>query len=61
MSVAQALLAQDQFKVILVSRDIPRGSVERLGFAHAADLREAFALSALWNPSPEVHIVPSEA
>jgi nickel-dependent lactate racemase len=59
MSVAQALLAQDQFKVILVSKDIPRRSVERLGFAHAADLVEAFALSALWHSSPEVHIVPS--
>jgi len=59
MSMTQALLGQDQFKVILVTEDIPRDSVERLGFLFAEDLDEAFSMSTAINPKPEVHIVPS--
>ncbi len=59
MSMAQALLAQHEFKVILVSEDIRRESVERLGFLFAEDLNQAFAMSATFFPNPEVHIVPS--
>lgn len=59
MSVAQALLAQDEFRVILVSEDIPRTGVERLGFMPAAHLEEAFALSSKLLPQPDVHVVPS--
>ena len=59
MSLAQALLAQDEFKVILVSEDIPRETAERLGFLFAEDLNQAFAISETFFPNPEVHIVPS--
>jgi nickel-dependent lactate racemase len=59
MSAAQALLTQDQFKVILVSGDIPRQSAERLGFLYAGNLKEAFAMSAKLVTNPEVHVVPA--
>jgi nickel-dependent lactate racemase len=59
MSLAQALLAEDKFRVILVSEDIPRNTAERLGFAYAEDLNQAFAMTGTFFPSPEVHIVPS--
>jgi nickel-dependent lactate racemase len=59
MSLAQALLAEDKFKVILVSEDIPRNTAERLGFAYAEDLNQAFSMTGTFFPSPEVHIVPS--
>jgi len=59
MSMTQALLGQDSFKVILVTEEIPRDSVERLGFLHAEDMDQAFSMSAAINPKPEVHIVPS--
>ena len=59
MSLAQALLAQDEFKVILVSEGIPQETAERLGFLFAEDLNQAFAMSETFFPNPEVHIVPS--
>jgi nickel-dependent lactate racemase len=59
MSLAMALLAQDKFKIIFVSEDVPREHVERLGFLFAADMDQAFALSEAFFPNPEVHIVPS--
>ncbi len=59
MSAAQALLAQHDYKVILVTRDIPPKIVERLGFLFAEDLDRAFAMSAAFVPSPQVHVVPS--
>ena len=59
MSIAQALLAQDRFKVILVSEEVPKEHTERLGFLSAKDLHQAFEISAAITPSPEVHIVPS--
>jgi nickel-dependent lactate racemase len=59
MSMTQALLGQDMFNVILVTEDIPRESVERLGFLHAKDLDQAFSMSASFNSAPEVHIIPS--
>jgi len=60
MSLAQALLAQHRFKVILVSEEVPKEHTERLGFLHAKDLYQAFQMSAaLVPPSPDVHIVPS--
>ena len=59
MSLAQALLAQHEFKIILVSEDIPRDTAERLGFVFAEDLNQAFATSAAFVSDPEVHLVPS--
>ncbi|MBN2062962.1 MAG: nickel-dependent lactate racemase [Deltaproteobacteria bacterium] len=59
MSMAQALLAQHDYKVILVSREMPRESVEKIGFLYAEDLSQAFSLCSSLIPNPEVHIVPS--
>jgi hypothetical protein len=57
--MTQALLGQDSFNVILVTEDIPRESVEALGFLYAEDMEQAVSMSAEINPKPEVHIVPS--
>jgi nickel-dependent lactate racemase len=60
MSLAQALLAQDRFKVILVSEEVPKEHSDQLGFLHAKDLYQAFQMSADFTPhNPNVHIVPS--
>jgi nickel-dependent lactate racemase len=59
MSMAQVMLAQDDFRVIFVSEDIPPEMVKRLGFLFAKDLSEAFAMAAKFYNEPEVHIVPS--
>ena len=57
--MTQALLGQDRFNVILVTKEIPRESVEALGFLYAEDMEQAFSMSAAFNPKPEVHIIPS--
>jgi nickel-dependent lactate racemase len=59
MSMAQALLGQDQFKIIFVSEEVPRGHIEQLGFQFAEDLNQAVTMSAAFFPEPEVHIVPA--
>lgn len=59
MAAGMALIAQHTFRIILVSEDIPRGKVERMGFAFAGDMKEAFELSRKLVPHPDVHIVPS--
>lgn len=59
MSAAQTLLAQDEFRVILVSEEIPRGAAERVGFSLARNLNEAFSIAESFHPAPEVHVVPS--
>jgi hypothetical protein len=59
MSVAQALLTQDRCRVILVSRDIPSRTAERLGFLYTGDLSEALALCGKLIPNPDVHVVPA--
>jgi lactate racemase len=59
MSAAQVLLSQDQFRVILVSKDISRQTTERLGFLFAGDLKEALAMGADLIPKAEVHVVPA--
>jgi nickel-dependent lactate racemase len=59
MALAFALAAQHHFTIILVSRDIPRRTAERMGYIFAEDLEQAMALSARSCPSPEVHVIPS--
>jgi len=60
MALAMTLAIQHRFKIILVSKDIPREVGEKMGFIYAEDLQEAFDLSAtLCPPNPEVHIIPS--
>ena len=54
------LALQDRFKIILVSKDIPRVAGEKMGFLYADDLDQAFNLSeTICSPNPEVHIIPS--
>jgi len=55
----QLLPAQDRFKVILVSEDIPKNIVERLGLQHAVEPAEAFRLAEGFRPEADVHVIPA--
>lgn len=59
MSVAQALMAQDEFKVIFVSENIHKREIERIGFIHTKDISSAFEIGSDLVNNPDVHIVPS--
>ncbi len=59
MSMAQALLAQNDFHVILVTADMTRDQVNRIGFKYAPDLAAAFEIARGYCARPDVHIVPS--
>ena len=60
MALGLTLALQHRFKIILVSKDIPRVTGERMGFLYADDLEHAFELSeSICSPNPEVHIIPS--
>ncbi|MCF8094673.1 MAG: nickel-dependent lactate racemase [Desulfobacteraceae bacterium] len=59
MSMAQALLAQNDYKVILVSRDISKYTADRLGFFYAENLEQAIAMGQDTYPEARVHVVPS--
>lgn len=59
MSMAQTMLAQNDFRIILVSPDIPGDEISRLGFLPAATLDAAMALAGRTHAKPSVNIVPS--
>jgi nickel-dependent lactate racemase len=59
MALAMTLAVQHRFKTILVSEDISRDEGEKMGFAYARDLEEAFELGNAICPRPNVHIIPS--
>ncbi len=59
MSMAQVMLALNDYEVILVAKDIPAKQVARLGFNHAKDIDEAVALCQPRHKNPSVNIVPS--
>jgi len=60
MALGLTLALQHRFKIILVSKDIPRVSGEKMGFLYADNLEQAFDLSeTICSPNPEVHIIPS--
>ena len=60
MALGLTLALQHRFKIILVSKDIPRVTGEKMGFLYADDLEQAFDLSeTICSPNPEVHIIPS--
>ena len=59
MALAQALLGQAQFKIIIVSEDIPRETIERLGFYYAKDPGSAFEIVDKACAQPEVHVIPA--
>lgn len=59
MSMAQALLGQNDFKIILVSADIPRDTADKLGFSYAESIEEAMEMAREIYPVAKVHVVPS--
>lgn len=59
MSMAQVMLAQNDFNVILVTDDIAPGQVARLGFTPAAGLQHGLLLAAERHAKATVHIVPA--
>ncbi|MBN1631109.1 MAG: DUF2088 domain-containing protein, partial [Thermoleophilia bacterium] len=59
MSVAQALLGQHDFNIIVVSREMPRTTAERLGFGFAPTIEEAMVMAQQRHPTARVHVVPS--
>lgn len=59
MAMTQALMAQDEFKVILVSQNIPKETGERIGFIFAEDMDQAFEKASAIVNNPDVNIVPS--
>lgn len=59
MSMAQALLAQSDFHIILVTDDISEDEVKSIGFQYAPDLQVAFKMAKKYCPAPDVHVVPS--
>jgi nickel-dependent lactate racemase len=60
MALGLTLALQHRFKIILVSKDIPRVTGEKMGFLYADNLEQAFELSeTVCIPNPEVHVIPS--
>ena len=59
MSMAQALLAQNDFRVILVTDDMPKDQVTRIGFHYAPDLQVAIEMAKEYCTDPDVNVVPS--
>jgi nickel-dependent lactate racemase len=59
MSMAQALLGQHDFRIIVVSRELPRRTAERLGFEFAETIDDAILLGRRHFPEAQVHVVPS--
>ena len=59
MSMAQALLAVNDYNMILVSRDIPEQTAKQLGFSYAEDIDKAIELARRHQPEARVHVVPA--
>lgn len=59
MSLAQVLLALNDYTLILVTPDIAAGDVRRLGFIHAEKIEEALSIAAERFTNPSMNIVPS--
>jgi len=60
MALGMTLAIQDQFQVILLSKDISKNQAESMGFRYAGEMEEAFELGTrMCPPDPEVHIVPA--
>ena len=60
MGAAQALLAQHEFNVILVSETVTRAVAETIGFMFSETIEKAFDMAAEIVPSKaEVHVIPA--
>jgi hypothetical protein len=53
MSMAQTMLAQDEFRIILVAEGMTPRQISRLGFTPAEDLEEAIARCRSGAPRPD--------
>ena len=59
MSLAQVILANAGYKVILFSKEVPCDDAEKLGFIYADTMEDAMAISEQYIKNPAVNIVPS--
>jgi len=59
MSMAQLMLALNDYSVILVTKDIPQKQAERLGVTAVTNLNQAITLCNERYSRPSVNIVPS--
>ena len=59
MSLAQVILAIDRYRVIMFSKEVPRGDVEKLGFTYAGTMEDAILICEKYLVNPSVNIVPS--
>lgn len=59
MSLAQVLLALNDYTVILVTTDIAASDAERLGFIYAEQIEDAITIAKERFTTPSVNIVPS--
>lgn len=59
MSMAQTMLAQNDFRIILVTEGMTPRQISRLGFTPAGNVEEAIAIAARQHHNPTVNIVPA--
>lgn len=59
MSMAQALLGQNDYRIILVSKDISEQTARMLGFDYAQEIHQAIDMATSWQPEANVHVVPA--
>jgi len=59
MSMAQALLSQNDYRIILVARDIPEQNARMLGFDHAEEIQQALDMAQALQPEAKVHVIPA--
>lgn len=59
MSIAQVILALENYRVILFSEEVPQEDAEKLGFIYAATIEDSVNRSAQLIPNPGVNVVPS--
>ena len=59
MSMAQALLGQNDYRVILVSKDIPEKTAYMLGFDYAETIEQALNMAQVKQPEANVHVIPA--
>ena len=59
MSMAQALLGQNDYRIILVSKDIPEQTARMLGFDYTREIQQAIEMARDKQPEANVHVVPA--
>jgi hypothetical protein len=59
MSMAQLMLALNDYSIILVTTDIPQKQTERLGLTAVTNLQKAITICDEYYSQPTVNVVPS--